>query len=921
MKIWIKIAGLLLLTVPVAVFAEDYTYTTNNGTITITAYTGPGGAIAVPSTINSNAVTSIGDGAFSNRASLTCVTIPSSITNIGVQTFFNCTNLTSVTIPASITSISNQAFKNCSRLAGVYFNGDAPSSGLDVFYGTTNVTVYYLLGTTGWPVVPAVWGGRPTALWPLSTGVISNVKNGSVNSGGYAYPGITPGNINGIMYSGIVMFPLPALPTGRKVVSADLRMSLYQAATYYSFGVDLYALRASASPNIIAADYYSGPYGVIAGHTPIMDNFAFSRGTGLYSVTNGIARTNLGSWVQSQYDAGAAAGQFVFLCLAPDTNAPSSQYCRLRDCTTANEEPLLTLTTQGIDCLLTVNGGTGGGVYTYQSQVTITSSNTPIGKALKWSGDTKYVASVTAPTTTVTMLAPTVALTATYEDVFYTLTITNGIGSGSYTNQHRVIITADTAPGKAFSRWIGDTQYVASVTSSTTTVTMPTQAVVLTATYKYDLVVSNVTVSQRPGTKLVDIVYDVSSTATNAVTVLVAVKNGKNKVSATNLTGAVGNNVATGIGKSIVWNMGAEWNGNISSAIVFTVTGCPNGGDPTAVDWEVVNTRWVKNKYANDDVTMSDKDTGNMWPYDASRSALSGGKTWITAMSYCDSLTYAGYSDWRLPDINTLAAQYSQKGCFTGANNWYYWSSTHSPGYGWAMYMPDGYVTYYSEFLASYYAWPVRDGRSAGGMAAGATAIANLDSRDYTLNVASERGVTVPGVGTYSNYCWRSVVTCSVESVTSDGWMFMGWSGDAVSDYTQTNVVVVMDALSKMTTALFSEDADGDGLLNTNETALGTNPRNSDSDDDGMTDPNELVAGTSPTNQQSVLRASVSCSPLSEKLLCWDAVSGRVYSVYWTTNLMTGFQCLESNIPWTQVSFTNSTTVPCGYYKINVQLE
>ena len=38
-----------------------YTYTTNNGTITITGYTGPGGAVTIPGTINGLPVTSIGD--------------------------------------------------------------------------------------------------------------------------------------------------------------------------------------------------------------------------------------------------------------------------------------------------------------------------------------------------------------------------------------------------------------------------------------------------------------------------------------------------------------------------------------------------------------------------------------------------------------------------------------------------------------------------------------------------------------------------------------------------------------------------------------------------------------------------------------------------------------------------------------------
>ena len=39
----------------------EFNYTTNNGTITITGYTGPGGAVTIPSTINGLPVTSIGD--------------------------------------------------------------------------------------------------------------------------------------------------------------------------------------------------------------------------------------------------------------------------------------------------------------------------------------------------------------------------------------------------------------------------------------------------------------------------------------------------------------------------------------------------------------------------------------------------------------------------------------------------------------------------------------------------------------------------------------------------------------------------------------------------------------------------------------------------------------------------------------------
>ena len=70
---------LLLLTLPPRVQAQ-FNYTTNNGTITITGYTGSGGAVTIPDripdTTNGLPVTSIGSSAFFDCTSLTSVTIP-----------------------------------------------------------------------------------------------------------------------------------------------------------------------------------------------------------------------------------------------------------------------------------------------------------------------------------------------------------------------------------------------------------------------------------------------------------------------------------------------------------------------------------------------------------------------------------------------------------------------------------------------------------------------------------------------------------------------------------------------------------------------------------------------------------------------------------------------------------------------------
>src|SRR5262249_34341093 len=113
-------------------------------------------------TISDN-VTIVGDSAFRGCRSLTNITIPDSVRSIDFSAFYECTSLSNLTIPKKVTSVRSDAFAECRRLTGVYFEGNAPSDGGDLFNLSPNAaTVYYLPGTTGWG--PA-FGGRPTAPW------------------------------------------------------------------------------------------------------------------------------------------------------------------------------------------------------------------------------------------------------------------------------------------------------------------------------------------------------------------------------------------------------------------------------------------------------------------------------------------------------------------------------------------------------------------------------------------------------------------------------------------------------------------------------------------------------------------------------------------------------------------------------------
>jgi hypothetical protein len=154
-------AAATLLFLPVMVRAQ-FDFATNNGSITITSYIGSGGDVTIPSTTNGLLVTSIGYTAFYDCDSVTCVTIPSTVTSIGNEAFDLCSSLNSVTIGSGVTKIGSYAFYACFSLNNVFFQGNAPSNDATLFADDSNVTVYYLPGTTGWG---ADFGDFPTMLW------------------------------------------------------------------------------------------------------------------------------------------------------------------------------------------------------------------------------------------------------------------------------------------------------------------------------------------------------------------------------------------------------------------------------------------------------------------------------------------------------------------------------------------------------------------------------------------------------------------------------------------------------------------------------------------------------------------------------------------------------------------------------------
>jgi uncharacterized repeat protein (TIGR02543 family) len=141
---------------------------------------------------------------------------------------------------------------------------------------------------------------------------------------------------------------------------------------------------------------------------------------------------------------------------------------------------------------MTVNNGSGDGLYTNNTQVSIT-ADAPVAhyEFDRWTGDTNTVANISSASTTLAMPSTNITVTATYKPILYTLNVSSGTGGGSYSYASSVEIRASDIANKIFYRWTGDVGSVADVNAATTTVLTSDQTIALTATYSVPLTVNS----------------------------------------------------------------------------------------------------------------------------------------------------------------------------------------------------------------------------------------------------------------------------------------------------------------------------------------------------------------------------------------------------------------------------------------------
>mgnify|MGYP004605783145 FL=1 len=203
------VAACMILTLfPVSVFAADvteytsgdYKYTLNeDGTATITKYTGTESNITIPKQLENHEVTMIGSQSFKDNKSLQKIEISTNIstidwmafagcTNLGevdfaepskievlpFELFVNCSNLTTINIPSSVKEIKLQCFTNCTALTHVVIPEGVELIGRQAFSGCTNLQSIVIPSSS---VESGIASGATTASKGVGKGAFWNCNN------------------------------------------------------------------------------------------------------------------------------------------------------------------------------------------------------------------------------------------------------------------------------------------------------------------------------------------------------------------------------------------------------------------------------------------------------------------------------------------------------------------------------------------------------------------------------------------------------------------------------------------------------------------------------------------------------------------------------------------------------------------------
>lgn len=116
----------------------DFEYSLlDDGTVSISKYTGTDKNVNIPSVINKRKVTEIGYDAFKECVNMESVIIPNGVKEIRMNAFNGCTRLIDVNIPNTVNKIGNYVFNNCTSLKNIEIPDSVKNLGDDNYYSSS----------------------------------------------------------------------------------------------------------------------------------------------------------------------------------------------------------------------------------------------------------------------------------------------------------------------------------------------------------------------------------------------------------------------------------------------------------------------------------------------------------------------------------------------------------------------------------------------------------------------------------------------------------------------------------------------------------------------------------------------------------------------------------------------------------------
>ena len=125
-------------------------------------------------------------------------------------------------------------------------------------------------------------------------------------------------------------------------------------------------------------------------------------------------------------------------------------------------------------------------------------------------------------------------------------------------------------------------------------------------------------------------------------------------------------------------------------------------------------------------------------------------------------------------------------------------------------------------------------------------------------------------------------------------------------------------------------DSDNDGLSDTKEASLGTNPNKADSDGDGMSDGDEIAYGTNPLDSTSTFSVEMKSAPSQapstgeNNTVDFPAADGKYYTLLFSESMTGTFTPVPGSIRLTgkkgeRLYCIHSTETAVGFYKVLIE--